>query len=81
MAVAESGMDELRTLVNKAVGRAELKAQKREKLSLQTTIQFLDGGGVKFTQLGAVVTLTQGQAEALVNDYAARVLTHQVRAS
>lgn len=35
MAVAESGMDELRTLVTKAVGRAELKARKRENLKGQ----------------------------------------------
>ena len=84
MSAVESGMDELRTLVNKAVGRAELKARKRESLSLKTTVQILDGGGVKLTQITGIasqgiVTLTKGQAIELMERIAADVLTHQVR--
>ena len=86
MAVVESGMDELKALVNKAVGRAELKARKRENLSLKTTVQILDGGGVKLTQITGVtsqgiVTLTKGQAIELMERIAADVLRAQVRAS
>lgn len=81
MAVAESGMDELKALVNKAVGRAELKARKRENLSLQTTVEFLDGGGLKLTQIRDVVTLTHGQAVELMERIACGVMRAQVRAS
>ena len=86
MAVAESGMDELGALVNKAVGRAELKARKRENLSLKTTVERLDGGGVKLTQITGVasqgvVTLTHGQTVELMEWIAVGVLRAQVRAS
>lgn len=85
MSAVESGMDELKALVNKAVGREELKA-KRGHLSLRTTIQFLDGGGVKLTQISGVaregmVTLTRGQAVELMERIAVGVLRAQVRAS
>ena len=51
--------------VAKATGRAALQAARREKMNLLTTVEFLDSGAVKLTQLHDVVTLTRGQAEEL----------------
>lgn len=81
MSVIESSMEALGALVSKAVNRAELKAKARERLSIVTTVEFLDSGAVKLTQLRDVVTLTKGQAIELMERIAADVLTHQVRAS
>ena len=81
MSVVESGIAEIAALVNKATGRAELRAQKRENLSLQTTVEFLDGGGLKLTQIRDVVTLTHGQAVELMERIACGVMRAQVRAS
>lgn len=81
MSVTESSMEALGALVHKAVGRFEVKAKARESLSIRTTVEFLDSGAVKLTQLRDVVTLTKGQAIELMERIAADVLTHQVRAS
>lgn len=86
MSVTESSMEALGALVNKAVDRFEVKAKAREFLSIRTTVEFLDKGGLKLTQITGVasqgiVTLTKGQAIELMERIAADVLMHQVRAS
>ena len=86
MSVIESSMEALGALVIKATNRAALRAKAQERLSIVTTVEFLDGGGVKLTQITGIasqgiVTLTKGQAIELMERIAADVLTHQVRAS
>ena len=61
----EASRIDLANQVAKATGRAALQAARREKMHLHTTVEFLDSGAVKLTQLRDVVTLTRGQAEEL----------------
>lgn len=79
----ETGLADIRGQVNKAVAKAEL--QGRERFSLMTTVQFLDRGGIKLTQIGTPecapsVTLTQGQTVDLMERISAMVLRAQVEA-